>query len=91
VNVQVIADPSGRLVWASTALPGARHDMGAAREHGIIDAIADVGVRAVGSGGLKSEMAPAGRFEVALPRRTVPGVSTHCDQLRREVCHLIAT
>ena len=42
-----IADPAGRLVWASPTLPGARHDMGAAREHGIIDAIADAGVRAV--------------------------------------------
>jgi hypothetical protein len=28
VNVQVIADPAGRLVWISPALPGARHDMG---------------------------------------------------------------
>jgi hypothetical protein len=34
VNVQVIADPTGRLIRASPALPGARHDMGAAREHG---------------------------------------------------------
>ena len=41
VNVQVIADPAGRLVWISRALPGARHDMGAAREHGIIDALND--------------------------------------------------
>ena len=47
VNVQVIADPAGRLIWASPALPGARHDMGAAREHGIVDAITDAGVRAV--------------------------------------------
>jgi DDE superfamily endonuclease len=47
VNVQVIADPAGRLVWASPTLPGARHDMGAAREHDIIDAITDAGVRAV--------------------------------------------
>ncbi|MCW2915393.1 MAG: transposase [Actinomycetia bacterium] len=38
LNVQVIADPIGRLVWISPPLPGARHDMGAAREHGIIDA-----------------------------------------------------
>jgi len=37
--VQVIADPAGRLIWASPALPGARHDMGAAREHGIITAL----------------------------------------------------
>ena len=40
MNGQVIADPIGRLVWISPVLPGARHDMGAAREHGIIDALA---------------------------------------------------
>jgi hypothetical protein len=32
INVQVIADPAGRLIWASPALPGARHDMGAVGE-----------------------------------------------------------
>jgi hypothetical protein len=47
VNVQVIADPAGRLVWISPVLPGARHDLGAAREHGIIDALADAEVHAV--------------------------------------------
>jgi hypothetical protein len=41
LNVQVIADPIGRLVWISPPLRGARHDMGAAREHGIIDAITE--------------------------------------------------
>ncbi|WP_329459944.1 transposase family protein [Streptomyces sp. NBC_01497] len=40
MNVQVIADPFGRLLWASPALPGAVHDVRAAREHGIIDALA---------------------------------------------------
>lgn len=35
VNVQVIADPAGRLIWVSPALPGARHDVAAARDHGI--------------------------------------------------------
>jgi hypothetical protein len=39
VNVQVIADAVGRLVWASPALPGAVHDLTAARTHGIIDAL----------------------------------------------------
>jgi len=39
VNVQVIADPAGRLIWACPALPGSRHDIAAAREHGILDAI----------------------------------------------------
>jgi DDE superfamily endonuclease/Helix-turn-helix of DDE superfamily endonuclease len=47
VNVQVIADPVGRLIWASPALPGARHDMGSAREHGIIYALNDAGVSTV--------------------------------------------
>ena len=44
VNVQVIADPVGRLVWAS---PGARHDMGAAREHGLITGLHIAGVRVI--------------------------------------------
>ena len=38
VNVQVIADPAGRLIWASAALPGSAHDLTAARTHGIINA-----------------------------------------------------
>ncbi len=41
LNVQVIADPIGRLVWISPPLPGARHDMGAARDHGITDALTE--------------------------------------------------
>lgn len=45
VNVQVLTDPMGRLIWASPALPGARHDMGAAREHGLIDALVAAGVQ----------------------------------------------
>lgn len=47
VNVQVIADPAGRLVWISPTLPGARHDMGAAREHGIIHALTQAEITAV--------------------------------------------
>lgn len=39
VNVQVIADAAGRLVWASPALPGSAHDLTAARIHGILDAL----------------------------------------------------
>ena len=39
VNVQVIADPAGRLVWASPALPGSAHDLTAARTHNIIEAL----------------------------------------------------
>ncbi|MEV4974581.1 transposase family protein [Streptomyces scopuliridis] len=39
MNVRVLADPFGRLLWASPALPGAVHDVRAVREHGIIDAL----------------------------------------------------
>jgi hypothetical protein len=46
VNVQVLTDPSGRLLWASPALPGAVHDIRAAREHGIIDALPRLASRA---------------------------------------------
>src|SRR5690242_1590547 len=51
MNVQVLADPAGRLIWVSPALPGARHDMGAAREHGIPDAlaVADTAYQGAGS------------------------------------------
>jgi hypothetical protein len=44
VNVQVIADPAGRLIWASAALPGSSHDLTAARSHGIIDALSSANV-----------------------------------------------
>jgi DDE superfamily endonuclease len=44
VNVQVIADPHGRLVWLSPALPGATHDLTAARAHGIIAALTSAAV-----------------------------------------------
>jgi hypothetical protein len=44
VNVQVIADPAGRLVWASPALPGSAHDLTAARTHAIIDALTSADV-----------------------------------------------
>jgi hypothetical protein len=53
VNVQVISDPAGRLIWASPALPGARHDMGAAREHGILDALTTAGVRVIADNGYR--------------------------------------
>ena len=39
VNVQVIADAAGRLVWTSPALPGSVHDLTAARTHRIIEAL----------------------------------------------------
>jgi hypothetical protein len=38
------SDPNDRLLWASPALAGAVHDVRAAREHGIIDALAQAGI-----------------------------------------------
>ena len=64
VNVQVMADPAGRLIWASPALPGARHDMGAAREHGLIDALRATGITVIADNGYRG----AG-FEVPQRRR----------------------
>jgi hypothetical protein len=52
LNVQVLADPAGRLIWVSPTLPGSRHDIAAAREHGIhtaeLSALADTGYQGAG-------------------------------------------
>jgi hypothetical protein len=44
VNVQTLADPAARLIWASPALPGAINDVRAARLHAIPDALTAAGV-----------------------------------------------
>lgn len=41
VNLQVLADPAGRLVWVSPGLPGATHDLTAARTDGLIGALTE--------------------------------------------------
>jgi hypothetical protein len=64
VNVQVIADPAGRLIWASPALPGARHDMGAAHEHGILDALRAAQLKVIADNGYRGS-----GFEVPQRRR----------------------
>ncbi len=51
--MQVLADPNGRLIWVSPALPGARHDMGAAREHGLLDALRDAQVKVIADNGYR--------------------------------------
>ncbi|MDQ0798162.1 hypothetical protein QFZ58_006650 [Streptomyces sp. B1I3] len=45
MNVQVLTDPFGRLLWVSPALPGSTHDLTAARHHGIIAALTEAGLR----------------------------------------------
>jgi hypothetical protein len=44
VNVQVIADPAGRLIWASAALPGSTHDLTAAHTHRITQTLSSAKV-----------------------------------------------
>ncbi|WP_306339236.1 transposase family protein [Streptomyces sp. AS13] len=44
MNVQVLTDPFGRLLWASPVLPGSTHDLTAARQHGIIESLAEAGL-----------------------------------------------
>lgn len=48
MNVQVLTDPFGRLLWVSPALPGSTHDLTAARTHGIVDALAKAGLKCWG-------------------------------------------
>ncbi len=48
MNVQIIADPFGRLLWASPALPGAVHDIRA------LGAVLDAALRAHLTGGLEA-------------------------------------
>ncbi|MDX2565192.1 transposase family protein, partial [Streptomyces sp. TX20-6-3] len=45
MNVQVMADPSAGCCGHHRPLPGAVHDVRAAREHGIVDALAEAGIR----------------------------------------------
>jgi hypothetical protein len=51
MNVQVLADALGRLIWASPALPGSTHDLTTARSHGLITALAQTGVPALADKG----------------------------------------
>ncbi|GAA2997796.1 hypothetical protein JCM13580A_42390 [Streptomyces drozdowiczii] len=44
VNVQVVTDPVGQIMWLSPALPGRTHDLTAARTHKILQICARQGV-----------------------------------------------
>ena len=51
MNLQVIATPDGDIVWVSGPLPGAVHDLTAARIWGIIRELAALGLFALGDKG----------------------------------------
>ncbi|GAB3677610.1 hypothetical protein GCM10027597_18620 [Saccharopolyspora tripterygii] len=78
LNVQVLADPAGRLIWTSPALPGARHDMGAAREHGLLAALAHAGVRVIADSAYRGAEA-----NVEVPYRRPPRDPETGDRRRR--------
>jgi DDE superfamily endonuclease len=55
MNLQVIASPDGDIVWVSGPLPGAVHDLTAARIRGIIAELAACGLLALGDKGYLGE------------------------------------
>jgi DDE superfamily endonuclease len=55
MNLQVIASPDGDIVWVSGALPGAVHDLTAARIWGIIAELAASGLVVLGDKGYLGE------------------------------------
>ena len=55
MNLQVIASPHGDTVWVSGPLPGAVHDLTAARIWGIIQALAACGLVVLGDKGYLGE------------------------------------
>jgi len=61
MNLQVIAGPDGDIVWVSGPLPGAVHDLTAARIWGIIAELAACGLVALGDKGYRGESTSARR------------------------------
>lgn len=68
VNVQVMADPTGNLLWISPATPGRTHDLTAARTHRIIRICERQGVPVLAD----RAYIGAGRW-VTTPIRRLPG------------------
>jgi hypothetical protein len=77
-NVQVIADPAGRLIWASPALPGARHDIGAVREHGILDALHAAEVRGIADNCYRGADPHSRSLNSAAASIPIPGAASRC-------------
>ncbi|MFF2132023.1 transposase family protein [Streptomyces olivochromogenes] len=78
VNVQVVTDPAGQVLWISPALPGRTHDLTAARTHRIIricerqgiPALADRAYQGAGPWVTTGRKRPPGR-ELTPTQRTV--------------------
>ncbi|MGW4291161.1 transposase family protein [Streptomyces sp. NPDC004673] len=76
VNVQVVTDPGGDIVWLSPALPGRTHDLTAARTHKILRICARQGVP------ILADMAyiGAGAWGTTAKRRPLGGELTLTEQ-----------
>lgn len=48
MNVQVLADPFGRLLRASPALPGSTHRLAPARTHNMVDELTNASLKCWG-------------------------------------------
>ena len=69
LNVQVLTDPAGRLIWASPALPGSIHDVKAARRHGLVHALTGYHVPVLADRGYQGA---AGTIRVPFRGRHLP-------------------
>jgi hypothetical protein len=69
LNVQVLSDPAGRLIWASPALPGSIHDVKAARRHGLVHALTGYDVPVLADRGYQGA---AGTIRVPFRGRDCP-------------------
>lgn len=82
VNVQVITDPHGRLMWVSPALPGSTHDLTAARRHGIPAALS---VAAVATFADKGYRGAGGAIGVPVYGRHLPERLADCNRSHAKV------
>jgi uncharacterized protein len=73
----------GRLLWTSAALPGAVHDLAAARPHGIITALAKVR-----RGRLRRQGLPRRRTMIAVPFRRIEADHSQLKRRLRRMRHL---
>lgn len=67
VNIQALIAQDGRPLWCSPPLPGATHDLTAARTHGLLDAIRDSGLTVL------ADRAYTGAPELLVPYKTWNG------------------
>ncbi|WP_435874876.1 transposase family protein [Nonomuraea dietziae] len=82
--------PAGRRLWASPALPGAVHDVSAARAVGLIDALTVAGVKTFADKGYPGPHRPTPRREPAEAgpgtRRSAPACRRHGTPPRSLTC-----